>query len=92
MAKGVIRIPEKDLVTVEDCYEELPLGGVKTDRDGRKREYKVLLVSCSGKHVVCRDIGLKTARMCWDDYPVEKIVFSEFEIRIYLRRKKVCAS
>ena len=88
----MIRIPKEDFVTVEDCYEQLPLGGIKIDKDGRKREVKVPLMSCSGKHVVCRDIGLTTARMCWDDYPVEKIVFSEFEIRIYLRRKKACAS
>ena len=31
--------------------------------------------------------------MCWDDYPVEKITFSEFEMKIYLRRlKKVCVA
>lgn len=91
MRKGVIRIPEGDLVTVEDCYEELPLGGIKTDRNGRKREVKVPLVSCNGKHTVCRDIGSTTKRMYWDDYPVEKIVCSEFEMKIYLRRKRACA-
>ena len=90
--KRVIRIPKEDFVTVEDCYEQLPLGGIKIDKDGRKREVKVPLVSCNGKHVVCRDIGSTTKRMCWDDYPVEKITFSEFEIKIYLRRKKkACA-
>lgn len=90
--KRVIRIPKEDFVTVEDCYEQLPLGGIKIDKDERKREVKVPLVSCNGKHVVCRDIGSTTKRMCWDDYPVEKITFSEFEIKIYLRRKKkACA-
>ena len=88
----VIRIPKEDFVTVENCYEQLPLGGIKIDKDGRQREVKVPLMSCSGKHVLCRDIGMTTRRMLWDDYPVDKIIITRFEIKIYLRRNKACAS
>lgn len=92
MTKAVIRIPENEFLTVEAVYEQLPIEMVVTDRNGRKREVKVSLVSGNGKHVICRDIGMTTRRMLWDDYPVDKIIITRFEIKIYLRRKKACAS
>ena len=90
---GMLRVPEGLLVTVEECFEALPIASLGTDRDGRKREIKTPLLSCSGKHVVCRDIGATYGRMYWDDFPVEKVVFTRFEMKIYLRRlKKVCVA
>ena len=88
---AVLNVPKGLHVTVEECFEALPFASLGTDRDGRKQEIKTTLLSCSGKHVVCRDIGATYGRMYWDDFPVEKVVFTRFEVKIYLRRlKKVC--
>ena len=90
---AVLNVPKGLHVTVEECFEALPFASLGTDRDGRKREIKTPLLSCSGKHVVCRDIGATCGRRCWDDFPVEKVVFSRFEMKIYLRRmKKTCVA
>ena len=86
--KQVIRIPEDEMVSVETAYEQLPIERIKVDRNGRRRQERTKLMSCSGRHVICRDIGYTRLDMCWDPKPVDKIVITDFERRIYLRRHR----
>ena len=93
MRKAVIRIPEDEFLTVEDAYEQFaPVTCMRRDRNGRKRVIRVPLVSQNGRHVICRDIGDAKFGMWWDGCPVDKVIISDFEVKIFMRRaKKSCA-
>lgn len=86
--KQVIRIPEDKWVSVAEIYYNLPVEKIKPDRNGRKRPQRTRLVSHNGRHTICRDIGLTLGEPYWDVLPVEKVICSEFENKIYLRGKK----
>lgn len=90
--KRVIRIPEDEHFSVEYAFGKYaPVTSIRRDRNGRKQLIRVPLVSQNGRHVICRDIGDAKFDMYWDYYPVDKIVISDFEVRIHLRRmKKAC--
>jgi hypothetical protein len=45
-------------------------------------------MSHNGRHTICRDIGLLIWEQYWETLPVEKVICSEFENKIYLRGKK----
>lgn len=86
--KQVIRIPEDKWVSVAEIYYKLPVEKIKPDRNGRKRPQRTRLVSHNGRHTICRDIGLTFGEPYWDMLLVEKVICSEFENKIYLRKKK----
>ena len=61
---------------------------ITEDENGRKHEIKTPLVSHNGRHVIKKDIGHDYGTMYYDDLPVSKVIVSEFEYRIFLRKRK----
>ena len=89
--KYVIRVEEDSVITVSEMYEQLPLGTLTSDRNGRTLEIKIPLVSHNGKHTISRNIGNDPESMYYDELPVSKVVVSEFEWKIFLRKQKKAA-
>ena len=83
-----ITIAEDSEVTVSEIFDQLPAGTVTEDRNGRKHKIKTPLVSHNGRHVIKKDIGHDYGSMYYDDLPVSKVIVSEFEYRIFLRKRK----
>ena len=87
MNKTIIRYPVDEMVSVDKVYyDHLPIETIKTDRNGRKRPVRTRLVSHNGRHTICRDIGLAVRKPYWGRLPVEKVICTEFENTIYLRK------
>ena len=83
-----VTIAEDSNVTVSEIFDQIPVGTIKEDRNGRKREIKTPLVSHNGRHVIKKNIGHDCGTMYYDDLPVSKVIVSEFECRIFLRKGK----
>ena len=84
--KAVFRIPKDKIYTVNQAYYDMPLDNIIEDEDGRKHVIRIPLVSQNGKHVICRDLDNAKDKMYFDDLPVDKIVLSDYERRIHLRK------
>ena len=89
--KFVIRVEEDSVITVDEVYERMPIGSIKEDRNGRKREIKIPLVTHNGRHVIERNINHDYGSMYYDELPVSKVIVSEFEWKIFLRKQKKAA-
>ena len=83
-----ITIAEDSEVTVSEIFDQLPAGTITEDRNGRKHKIKTPLVSHNGRHVIKKDIGRDYGIMYYNDLPVSKVIVSEFEYRIFLRKRK----
>lgn len=83
-----ITVQEDADMTVSEMFYQLPVGTIKKDKNGRIHEIKIPLVSHNGRHVIKKDIGHDCGRMCYDDLPVSKVIVSEFEYKIFLRKGK----
>lgn len=75
-------------ITVSEIFNQIPLGTLKEDKNGRIHEIKFPLVSHNGRHVIKQNIGHDCGTMYYDDLPVSKVIVSEFEYRIFLRKGK----
>ena len=75
-------------ITVSEIFNQLPIGSIKEDENGRKHEIKIPLVSHNGKHVIERNINHDVGQRYYDDLPVSKVSISEFEYRIFLKKRK----
>lgn len=84
--KAVFRIPKDEIYTVNQAYYDMPLDNIIEDENGRKHVIRIPLVSQNGKHVICRDLDNAKDKMYFDDLPVDKIVLSDYERRIHLRK------
>lgn len=83
-----ITIAEDIEMTVSEIFDQLPAGTITEDRNGRKHKIKTPLVSHNGRHVIKKDIGHDYGSMYYDDLPVSKVIVSEFEYRIFLKKRK----
>ena len=83
-----ITVQEDTDMTVSEIFNQIPLGTLKEDKNGRIHEIKFPLVSHNGRHVIKQDIGHDIGKMYYDDLPVSKVIVSEFEYRIFLRKGK----
>ena len=83
-----ITIAEDSEMTVSEIFDQLPAGTIAEDRNGRKHKIKTPLVSHNGRHVIKKDIGQDYGSMYYDDLPVSRVIVSEFEYRIFLRKRK----
>ena len=83
-----ITIAEDSEVTVSEIFDQLPIRSITEDENGRKHEIKTPLVSHNGRHVIKKDIGQDYGIMYYNDLPVSKVIVSEFEYRIFLRKGK----
>ena len=84
--KAEFRIPKDKIYTVNQAYYDMPLDNIIEDENGRKHVIRIPLVSQNGKHVICRDLDNAKDKMYFDDLPVDKIVLSDYERRIHLRK------
>ena len=75
-------------ITVSEIFDQIPVGTIKEDKNGRIHEIKIPLVSHNGRHVIKKNIGHDYGSMYYDDLPVSKVIVSEFEYRIFLRKGK----
>ena len=71
-------------ITVSEIFDQLPKGSITEDENGRKHEIKIPLVS----HMIKKDIGQDYGSMYYDDLPVSRVIVSEFEYRIFLKKRK----
>jgi len=83
-----ITIAEDSEMTVSEIFDQLPIRSITEDENGRKHEIKTPLVSHNGRHVIKKDIGRDYGIMYYNDLPVSKVIVSEFEYRIFLRKRK----
>ena len=84
----IINIVGSNDITVSEIFDQLPIGSITEDENGRKHEIKTPLVSHNGRHVIKKDIGHDYGTMYYDDLPVSKVIVSEFEYRIFLKKRK----
>ena len=84
----IIDIVGSNDITVSEIFDQLPIGSIKEDENGRKHEIKIPLVSHNGKHVIERNINHDVGQRYYDDLPVSKVSISEFEYRIFLKKRK----
>ena len=84
--KAVIRIPKDKTYTVNQAYYDIPLKNILEDEYGRKHVIRIPVVSQNGRHVICRDLDNAKDEMYFDNLPVDKIVMSDYEYRIHLRK------
>ena len=84
--KAVFWIPKDKIYTVNQAYYDMPLDNIIEDENGRKHVIRIPLVSQNGKHIICRDLDNAKDKMYFDDLPVDKIVLSDYERRIHLRK------
>lgn len=89
MTKIVRLVEPSERLTVNDAFYNLPFRSLVLDRNGRKHEVKTRVMSHSGRHIVCRDYGKMRYATPFDDMLVEKIITTDREDRIYLRRQEV---
>ena len=82
----VINVTEDTDISVNEMFEMLPVGSIATDGNGRKHEIKIPLVSHNGRHVIKKNIGHDYGSMYYDNLPVSKVIVSEFEWKIFLRK------
>ena len=75
-------------ITVDEIYDQLPIGSITEDENGRKHEIKIPLVSHNGKHVIERNINHDVGQRYYDDLPVSKVSISEFEWKIFLKKRR----
>ena len=75
-------------ITVSEIFNQIPIGSIKEDENGRKHEIKIPLVSHNGKHVIERNINHDVGQRYYDELPVSKVSISEFEYRIFLKKRK----
>lgn len=83
-----ITIAEDSEMTVSEIFDQLPAGTITEDRNGRKHKIKTPLVSHNGRHVIKKDIGHDYGSMYYDDLPVSKVIVSEFEWKIFLKKRR----
>lgn len=83
-----ITIAEDSEMTVSEIFDQLPIRSITEDENGRKHEIKTPLVSHNGRHVIKKDIGQDYGIMYYNDLPVSKVIVSEFEYRIFLKKRK----
>jgi len=83
-----ITVQEDTNMTVGEMFNQIPLGTIKEDKNGRIHEIKFPLVSHNGRHVIKQNIGHDIGKMYYDDFLVSKVIVSEFEYRIFLRKGK----
>ena len=89
MKPTVRHIEPNERVTVKDTFYDLPFRSLEFDRNGRKNEVKTRVMSHSGRHIVCQDYGKTRYANPFDNMLVEKIISTDREDRIYLRRQEV---
>ena len=83
-----ITIAEDSEMTVSEIFDQLPIRSITEDENGRKHEIKTPLVSHNGRHVIKKDIGRDYGIMYYNDLPVSKVIVSEYEYRIFLKKRK----
>ena len=84
----IIDIVGSNDITVSEIFDQLPIGSIKEDENGRKHEIKIPLVSHNGKHVIERNINHDVGQRYYDDLPVSKVSISEFEWKIFLKKRR----
>ena len=75
-------------ITVSEIFDQLPIGSITEDENGRKHEIKIPLVSHNGKHVIERNINHDVGQRYYDELPVSKVSISEFEWKIFLKKRR----
>ena len=76
-------------ITVSEIFDYwLPIESITEDENGRKHEIKIPLVSHNGKHVIERNINHDVGQRYYDDLPVSKVSISEFEWKIFLKKRR----
>ena len=84
----IIDIVGSNDITVNEIFDQLPIGSITEDENGRKHEIKIPLVSHNGKHVIERNINHDVGQRYYDELPVSKVSISEFEWKIFLKKRR----
>lgn len=84
----IIDIVGSNDITVSEIFDQLPIGSITEDENGRKHEIKIPLVSHNGKHVIERNINHDVGPRYYDELPVSKVSISEFEWKIFLKKRR----
>ncbi len=87
MQKEVIRFSEEDRVDVWTAYYEyVPMTTLYKNRNGRTCYRRTPVVTHNGRHTLSKDYGNTRAFGVLDGLLVSKVVLSEEESKIYLRK------
>jgi hypothetical protein len=72
--------------TLEEVFDSLPVWSITTDRNGRKRLITIPVFSENGKHKLIRDYGSIKEDSLYGSWEVSKVIITDLEWKIFLRR------